>query len=57
MNNQVLISTLQQRMPPFSKLLGITFLSAAPERLTAEMLVREDLCTTPAIAQDRKSVV
>lgn len=45
-----LISMLQQRLPPFSKLLGIKFLSAAPERLTAEMLVREDLCTTPAIA-------
>lgn len=48
--NLDLISKLQERLPPFSKLLGIKFLSASPERLTAEMLVREDLCTTPAIA-------
>ncbi|MFY9554596.1 MAG: hypothetical protein WAV20_01575 [Blastocatellia bacterium] len=30
-------------MPPFSKLLGIKFLSAAPERLTAEMVILEEL--------------
>jgi 1,4-dihydroxy-2-naphthoyl-CoA hydrolase len=34
---------------PFAELLGITFLSATPDRVTAEMLVREDLCTRPAI--------
>lgn len=34
---------------PFVKLLGIRFTSAAPERLVAEMDVREDLCTNPAI--------
>jgi len=39
-------SVLQERMPPFAKLLGIKFLTAAPERVTAEMLVRDDLCTT-----------
>ena len=44
-----IVSRLQQRMPPFSKFLDIKFLSAAPERVTAEMLVRDDLCTTPAI--------
>lgn len=44
-----LIAILQERIPPFSKLLGIRFLSATPERLVAEMLVREELCTTPAI--------
>jgi len=49
-DNLDLISKLQERLPPFSKLLGIKFLSATPERLTAEMLVRDDLCTTPAIA-------
>jgi len=48
--NLDLISKLQERLPPFSKLLGIKFLSASPERLTAEMLVRDDLCTTPSIA-------
>jgi uncharacterized protein (TIGR00369 family) len=48
--NPDIVSKLQERLPPFSKLLGIKFLSASPERLTAEMFVREDLCTTPAIA-------
>lgn len=47
--NLDMISILQERMPPFSKFLDIKFLSAAPERVTAEMFVREDLCTTPAI--------
>ena len=40
------VSILQTRMPPFAKLLGIRFLTATPERVTAEMLVREELCTT-----------
>src|SRR5438309_9280878 len=44
-----MIAILQERMPPFSKLLGIHFVSATPERVVAEMLVREDLCTTPAV--------
>ena len=44
-----IVANLHERLPPFSKLLGIKFLSAAPERVTAEMSVREDLCTTPAI--------
>lgn len=44
-----LVALLQERMPSFSKLLGIRFVSAAPERVTAEMTVREDLCTIPAI--------
>jgi len=44
-----IVSMLQERMPPFSKLLGIKFLSATPESVIAEMVVREDLCTTPAI--------
>jgi uncharacterized protein (TIGR00369 family) len=47
--NDDLLSRLQNRLPPFSKLLDIKFISAAPERLTAEMSVREDLCTTPSI--------
>lgn len=44
-----ILSVLQEKMPPFSKLLGITFLSATPERVTAEMKVSEDLCTTPRV--------
>ena len=42
-----IISILQDRIPPFSKLLGLQFLDASPERVLAEMPVREELCTTP----------
>src|SRR5438552_2132178 len=34
---------------PFAELMGIRFLSASRECVTAEMLVREDLCTRPAV--------
>jgi uncharacterized protein (TIGR00369 family) len=34
---------------PFASLLGIEFVSAAPERVVAHMTVREDLCTRPAV--------
>ena len=34
---------------PFSELLGIKIVSAAPERITAEMVARPDLCTTRPI--------
>ena len=34
---------------PFAELLGIEFVSAGPERVTAELTVRENLCTRPAI--------
>lgn len=40
---------IQDRLPPFSKLLGIKIISASPERVVAEMTVRDELCTTPAI--------
>ena len=43
------LALVQQMQLPFAALLGIHFLSAAPERLTAELLVREDLCTQPAV--------
>jgi len=45
-----IVSALQERMPPFAKLLGMKFLTASPERVTAEMFVREDLCTTKTTA-------
>jgi 1,4-dihydroxy-2-naphthoyl-CoA hydrolase len=48
-DNPDMTHILQERIPAFSKLLGIVFLSATPERVVAEMLVREELCTTPAI--------
>ncbi|HEY6417767.1 MAG TPA: PaaI family thioesterase [Candidatus Binataceae bacterium] len=34
---------------PLTKLLGIRFLSAAPDRVQAEMVVREEICTRPAM--------
>jgi len=43
------LASIQQNPLPFSNLLGIKFLSATPERVTAEMAVREDLCTHPAV--------
>jgi len=43
------LETLQAQELPFAKLLGIKLIAAAPERVTAEMLVRDDLCTTPAV--------
>lgn len=49
MNPMDAIEQLNRDMLPFAKLLGIRFLSATPECVTAEMKVREDLCTRPAI--------
>src|SRR4051812_23868910 len=43
------LERLQQSPLPFAALLGIQFTSATPERVTAELMVREDLCTRPAI--------
>ena len=43
------LKELEERNSPFARLLGIRFTSAAPERLVAELDVRDDLCTTPAI--------
>jgi 1,4-dihydroxy-2-naphthoyl-CoA hydrolase len=43
------LTRMQESMTPFATLLGIRFLSAAPERITAEMTVRADMCTEPAI--------
>jgi uncharacterized protein (TIGR00369 family) len=34
---------------PFSKLIGLTIVSAAADRVTGELPVREDLCTRPAV--------
>jgi 1,4-dihydroxy-2-naphthoyl-CoA hydrolase len=43
------IEQLNRDILPFAKLLGIRFTSATPECVAAEMKVREDLCTRPAI--------
>jgi uncharacterized protein (TIGR00369 family) len=34
---------------PFAELLGIEFVSAAPDRIVARMSVRHELCTRPAV--------
>lgn len=40
---------LNANMLPHAKLLGIVFTSAMPDRIVAEMAVREQLCTRPAV--------
>ena len=43
------LAIIDEKRMPFADSLGIRILSAVPERLTAEMLVRENLCTVPAV--------
>lgn len=43
------LSRLAEAPLPFASLLGIRFVSAAADRVAAEMLVRDDLCTRPAV--------
>ena len=43
------LERLRQLELPFARLLGIEFLSAAKDRVTAAMLVRPDLCTVNAM--------
>jgi uncharacterized protein (TIGR00369 family) len=44
-----LLNRVNETKQPFAELLGIEFVSASPERIVAEMTVREDLCTIPAV--------
>jgi 1,4-dihydroxy-2-naphthoyl-CoA hydrolase len=39
------LALLEGRPMPFAVLLGVRYLSAAPERVTGELIVRPDLCT------------
>jgi 1,4-dihydroxy-2-naphthoyl-CoA hydrolase len=43
------LAILNQHMLPFAKLMGLTYTSASKDKVTAEMMVREDMCTLPAI--------
>jgi 1,4-dihydroxy-2-naphthoyl-CoA hydrolase len=43
------LTMLQERMLPFAKLLGIVFVSAEPDKIVAELTVRDELCTRPAV--------
>jgi len=40
---------LDKERLPFAELLGVKILTAEAARVTAEMLVREDLCTNPPV--------
>jgi uncharacterized protein (TIGR00369 family) len=43
------LAKINETEVPFAKLLGIRIVAAARERVSAAMLVRDDLCTNPAI--------
>ncbi len=43
------LALLNAKMMPLAKLLGVEFVSAAPDRVAARLTVREDLCTIPAV--------
>ncbi len=45
-NPMDLVSRLQQELPPLPRWMGMTVTSAEPERVVAELTVREDLCTS-----------
>jgi uncharacterized protein (TIGR00369 family) len=42
-------AVIEEKKMPFAELLGIRILSAVPERLMAEMVVRDTLCTLPPV--------
>jgi uncharacterized protein (TIGR00369 family) len=44
-----LLTRLKAEPLPFAELLGVTLLSAAPEKVVGEMIVRPELCTRPAV--------
>jgi 1,4-dihydroxy-2-naphthoyl-CoA hydrolase len=43
------LAFVNEKMLPFARLLGIEYRVAEPDRVVAEMTVREDLCTIPAV--------
>jgi acyl-coenzyme A thioesterase PaaI-like protein len=43
------LKILKQTKLPFAELIGVHLTSAAPDRVTAELVVREELCTDPAV--------
>jgi 1,4-dihydroxy-2-naphthoyl-CoA hydrolase len=45
-----MLTQLNEELLPFAKLLGIRFTHAERDRLCAEMPVRDELCTRPAVA-------
>ena len=43
------LARLNELALPFAKLLGIEYVSASRDKVVAELVVREDLCTRPAV--------
>src|SRR5215469_14347204 len=43
------LELLKHTKLPFAELIGMRLTAAAPERVTAELNVREELCTNPAV--------
>jgi 1,4-dihydroxy-2-naphthoyl-CoA hydrolase len=43
------VGQLNNDMLPFAKLLGMRFVAAELDSVTAELVVRDDLCTKPAV--------
>ena len=41
------LKKLNELMLPFSRLIGVEYVSASKDQVTARMLVRPDLCTSP----------
>ena len=44
-----MLTRIRGQMLPFAELLGIEFVSASPDKIVAEMIVREDLCIRPEV--------
>ena len=45
-----LLARLNNYVMPFAQLLGIRFVAAELERVVAELEIRDELCTNPAVA-------
>ncbi|MBV9862357.1 MAG: PaaI family thioesterase [Alphaproteobacteria bacterium] len=43
------VAKLKELRLPFADLIGVEWISAEPERVVAALVVREELCTQPAI--------
>jgi uncharacterized protein (TIGR00369 family) len=44
------LERLNSEMLPFASLIGMKFVHAEPDRVVAELTIRDDLCTRPAVA-------
>jgi uncharacterized protein (TIGR00369 family) len=49
MENMDYLSVLKKTKLPFAQVLGIEFTGADPDKVTAELVVKDELCTLPAI--------